>query len=1044
MFARYIVRYHWAVLIFILALTAYLASSLGRLNIVIDDAKILPQTHPYVVATNKIESIFGQKYTVVVTITPRSGDIFQSNILRKIAVVSTALENTEGVVPGRVRSLSTRQTKSIYSRNGDLVVERIFDADVGKVDPDAIKSRLAKTVIYDGILVSRDHKVATVLAEFKAEPRGYKILAAKIQTATDKIRGDDVEIHVGGQPIILGAVESYGERLNFLIPIAILIIGLLHWEAFRTFQGFALPLVTAILAVVWALGLMAKTGVALDPFNSLAPIVILAVAAGHAVQILKRFYEDYEVALNSGTQNKEAAKREAIVSSLSHTGAVMICAGTIASASFLSLVVFMVSSIRSFGIITASGVMSALILELTFIPAVRTLLPPPRNIAKRTRTVIDAITEGLAEIVLNRRRRLFVVAGACVALLGIGVSGLQLNNSLRANITADQPVRKDDAYINKLAGANTLYVLLEGKGQDAIKNPAVMAAMAKLQAHLEKLPGVGRTLSIADYVRTLHGAISPGAATLAAIPSRSNLISQYLLLYSLSGDPGDFDSFVDNGYQRAVIAVFLREESSRFLENLKTIVSDDFRETLPSDVTFSLGGTITNPASLNEVIVTGKIRNIALIAAVLFLFSSFLFRSPLAGALVSLPLAATVLANYGIMGWSGIPLQMATATVSAMAVGIGADYAIYFAYRLREEIESRPHDIPGAVRETYRTAGQAVIYIATAIIGGYSVLMLSYGFMVHFWLGLLVTLSMFVSATCALTIFPALLLVTRPASIFGPRGERHGERSQHKLLSIGLALCICSGFTARARAAEPTADEIMRSNYAASRTADATYRGRLALVTEGGDLRVRDISVWTKLLPNDNDMSRLTRFTSPADIKGTATLTVENSAGDDSIWIYLPAMGKIRRLVASNKKDSYVGTDLSYGDVIGYRTSEWKNTIVGTAEVDGAQCWVVESVPASEKVAANFAYSKRIGWIRRDNFVTAKGELYDVAGKMQKTFVQTNIRKVSDRPAKWQPMHIEVHNIQTHHTTRVDLTEFEANTGISDRIFLPNSLENGG
>ena len=88
------------------------------------------------------------------------------------------------------------------------------------------------------------------------------------------------------------------------------------------------------------------------------------------------------------------------------------------------------------------------------------------------------------------------------------------------------------------------------------------------------------------------------------------------------------------------------------------------------------------------------ILNIAQIMGAVFLISALLFRSLLAGALVLVPLFAAVLANFGVMGAFGIPLQIATALVSAMAVGIGADYGIYLSYRLREELA-----VPGAAED---------------------------------------------------------------------------------------------------------------------------------------------------------------------------------------------------------------------------------------------------------------------------------------------------------------------------------------------------------
>lgn len=1040
-----IIRFRWAVFGIISGITIWLAAFLGQLNIIVDDSNILPQSHPYVVAANHIEKVFGQKYTAVVTVTPKTGDIFQQPVLDKIARITGAIEAVPGTIPGRTRSIASPQVKSIFGADGDLTVERILDGESGSISPEEVRASLMKMQLYEGILVSSDFKTASISAEFKSEPKGYAVVAAKIEKAVAPFRDESVAIHLGGQPIIVGAIETYGNRLNFLIPIAIVIIGLLHWEAFRSLQGLFLPLATAMVAVVWALGAMGALRVTLDPFNSLAPIVILAVAAGHAVQILKRFSEDYDAEAKKTPADLIGARTRAVISSVSRTGPIMICAGGIAAVSFLSLIVFKVESIRNFGIFTAVGVLGALVLELTLIPAARSMLPPPKLRKAGTGAHLARAMEWLAYVTIKRRPRLLLAAVALFIVLGSGGYFLKVNNSLRANFTADQIVRTDDAFINaNLAGANTLHILIEGKEEDAVKRPEVMSAISGLQRRLEALPGVGKTLSIADFIESMDAALRPDDPDKGRVPKGQDLIAQYLFLYSLSADPADFDTYVDNGYQRALITVFLRDESSRFLELLTHEIDTELKTTLPKDMAYSLGGTITGPSALNEVLVIGKLSNIAMIAAVLFIFSSALFRSISVGFLIVLPLAATVIVNYGIMGWAGIPLQMATATISAMAVGIGADYSIYFAYRLREELRRFPGDLEAAVSVTYKTAGQAVVYVATAVIGGYSVLMLSYGFMIHFWLGLLVTLSMLVSAAAALTVFPALLTIVRPASIFGHgRGEISPAPAIVKVVLVACMLTLGWAEIRPAQAAELGADKIMQENFVVSRTQDAKYAARFTLITQKGQERVREVLVWMKLQPNGEDMSRLSRFISPADIKGTSTLIVENGAADDSIWIYLPAMGKTRRLVASNKKDSYVGTDLSYGDVIGYRTADWKNTLTGVADVDGTPCWIVESVPANENVASNFAYSKRISWVRQDNYVTAKGELFDTSGQLQKTFTQSDIQKVSDQPVRWQPMRIEVQNVLTGHSTRVEFSDFRANGGISEKLFVPRGLESG-
>ena len=103
------------------------------------------------------------------------------------------------------------------------------------------------------------------------------------------------------------------------------------------------------------------------------------------------------------------------------------------------------------------------------------------------------------------------------------------------------------------------------------------------------------------------------------------------------------------------------------------------------------------------------------------------------------------------------------------------------------------------------------------------------------------------------------------------------------------------------------------------------------------------------------------------------------------MWIYLPALKKSRRLVANNKKDSFVGSDFSYGDISLPKVIKYRHTLTRTEAMDGVDCYVIESVPGDDAVKANSGYSKKITWVRPDNFVETKVEYYDLAGRLLKT-----------------------------------------------------------
>jgi len=181
-------------------------------------------------------------------------------------------------------------------------------------------------------------------------------------------------------------------------------------------------------------------------------------------------------------------------------------------------------------------------------------------------------------------------------------------------------------------------------------------------------------------------------------------------------------------------------------------------------------------------------------------------------------------------------------------------------------------------------------------------------------------------------------------------------------------------------------------------------------------------------------------FKSPADISGTATLLVEHADRDDDLWVYLPALKKVRRLSASNKKDSFVGTDFTYGDMIGYRVDEWTHRLLREEAIDGVACWVVESVPKSDAVKSDTGYARRQTWVRKDNYAAAQIEVWDLGGQILKRMSFTELKSVGSG-GKWTPMHMKAENLQTGHKTLIDVTQFEADKGLDDRFFTTRYLE---
>jgi len=764
-FVEWVIKLRILVIACIILTTLVLGSAAYRVRIDIDRKTQLPQNHPLIGIENQITQVFGGARIVEIAVIPKQGGIFQPAVLAKIQRITDAVESLPGVVRSNVLSITAQRAKAIRGTEDAMEVQQLMD-DIPD-SPEAmqdLRDMIASQPFYTPLIVSKNAEAAAILADFREGTEPFllnTVIHKKLSEIVDKEADNTTEIHIVGMPIWLSYLDQFAHEMPFYLLLAIIIIGLIHYEAFRTIQAMLLPLVTALLSVIWSLGWLGLSGLPMDTWNSMTPILVLAIAAGHAVQILKRYYEEYE---------KIGDNHAAIVEAVVKVGHAMVLAGIMAAIGFASLALFEIRTVQVFGLITAAGILSALVIEMTFIPAIRSLFPPPRSVrTKESRqSFMDRMIAWLSATVLARPKTILMIGVAISIFSILGSLKLVVNNSFNAAMPQGHPYRNAEVAINRFfGGANTMNILVDANQVDGIKRPDVLRAINDLQTFLNNEPGVGATQSIADYIKRMNQAMHGDSPDYYRIPENQTMVGQYLFLYSLSGGTDDFDMVVDKDYQKAVIRVFAKKDDHVFIKNLFQKTASEASRHFPSDVKVSVaGGTLGVGFGLNETIVRQKIINVGQILLIIFLFGSFVFRSLVAGFYILIPSTLAMIVNWGVMGVAGIPLSLGTATTSALTVSIGADYAIYVLYRFREEART-VSDIRAQVERVILSTGKAVFYVSSAIAAGYAILIFT-GLLYYRQLGGLVSSSMVLSSLSAVTLLPAMLLCFRPKFLSQP------------------------------------------------------------------------------------------------------------------------------------------------------------------------------------------------------------------------------------------------------------------------------------
>jgi len=214
---------------------------------------------------------------------------------------------------------------------------------------------------------------------------------------------------------------------------------------------------------------------------------------------------------------------------------------------------------------------------------------------------------------------------------------------------------------------------------------------------------------------------------------------------------------------------------------------------------------------------------------------------------------------------------------------------------------------------------------------------------------------------------------------------------------------------------------------------DASLQMNMILIDSKGRERKRNLYIIRKNL-NGND-KLLLEFTFPNDIKGTSLLIWEHKGEDNERFLYLPALGRIRRIATREKDENFAGTDFSYEDISGRKLEEYTYELIKDEIIfENQKCYLLASYPKE----INPKFPKILSWIKKDSFVVIKGEYYNKKREVEKTFKVSKLEKID---GIWTSLEFQMENHKMNHKTFSIVTEVKYNQGIPEQRFEKSELE---
>ena len=672
----------------------------------------------------------------------QADQIFTHERLSGLKRLTRSVQSLPGVI--HVDSLAT--ALRIQAKDGFTEVDTFLSSVPRDVDALArLRQAALGDPLYRGQFVSADGRAALLAIHFDPELPAAALAALvdeiALLSANQAIAAGKVKEFISG-PIYgrLQLSRALFRDLQRVLPIAVFGSLLVAAIGFRSIRGTVLPLVSTTIALACSLALFTTFGYALNLVTVIIPPVIFVVGFAYTVHVVSNFDRELERGLD---------RRTAIRSSLQEIVLPLALTALTTSVGFLSLAISRIEAIRVFGIFAAIGTLIACLCALVVVPAGLRFIPLGRP-RKRQRSWLQAVTLRLARFDLRHRRAIFV-AGAGLALIsGLFASQLKISTDYLQNFPADNPVRRDfNDLSTTFGGLVPLQIVVESDIRDAFKDPEQLRIVDDLQQWLLVQPEIGGALSIVDYIGELHRAFVGEIDDAGAIPSNIALIDQLFMI----GGSDDLKRFVDGRYKTTLIHVRSRAigtgELAELIERVETRLAE-----LPSHLRGHVTGSSVLIARTIDDITMGQVQSLAGAAFVIYLILVILFGSFRVGALGLLPNLLPIIVYFGLLGLTGVTLNITTSLVAAVALGIAVDDTIHFLSRFNVEARRVASESLG-VERALQTVIRPVTFTTAALCVGF--LALSMGEIrnqIEF--GALAAAILFIAWVIDLTFTPAL------------------------------------------------------------------------------------------------------------------------------------------------------------------------------------------------------------------------------------------------------------------------------------------------
>ena len=668
---------------------------------------------PMLVKTEEFKSHFGNDYYVGVL--TQCDNHFTKENLTTLRALSNELMDSLSYAD-KITSLT--DIEFMVGSDEGMTIEQIVPdviPDNGSPAMDSIKARAYSKPHVARKLVSKDGRMSWIMVKLRTFPKD-SVWKKQGNVSPDIVTGQEVE-HIirkpeyaslspkgTGMPYTSSCKTSFiGKEMGHLMMIATVICVLVMLFMTRSLRGIIAPIISVIGGLFITYGIAGWTQMYVDSTVLMIPTILsFAVAIAYNIHIFSYFI---------GRMRIHGERMKAIVETVREIGWSVFFCGFTTLVSLLSFLVIPIRPMHCVGIISSMSVLFVLLTSLIITPVLLSLgknKKPVEGFTEESDTRWTKAMVTMSDCVLRNPRKIGISFLVICIVFAIGLLKIEAAFDVARTMGEEVPYVKEvmDVGRSELGSLYSYDLIVEFQNDDEAKKPENLRRLEQLQAKVDSYNLTKRTTSILDIMKDLNQTLNNGNKAYYRIPDSEEEVAQMILLYENAGGT-ESEYWVDYDYRRLRLMVELSDFNSATVERELEQIQADANKIFPGAKVTTVGN-IPQYVTMMQYLVRGQMLSFVISILIIGVILMIAFQSIRVGLIGLIPNMMPAIFVGGYMGWMGIPLDMMTATLLPMMLGLAVDDTIHFINHSKLEYD-RTHDYHSAIRRTFRVVGIAIV-----------------------------------------------------------------------------------------------------------------------------------------------------------------------------------------------------------------------------------------------------------------------------------------------------------------------------------------------